>query len=260
LEAEHLDPPVAKGDLLALSDCDIVKSLNGKTFNDLPASLQIRLKRAFIRVEVIRKATDSHFKYHMFKRLNTGGEVLSDQQLRNCTIRMLSSQFPDFIVAMSKVDSFQVCTEALTQARLLSAVDQELVLRFFALKNRRGAFKHDVSEFLTEYMEDVADSDKDEPFDYAVEEANFKKTFLILQRSLAEKSFAFRNKAANDLAAGFSIYHYEAVTMALQAVIDKLNPDDPAQMDLVRNTLIAIKLDDGFAQRRLAVEKIRQVC
>jgi hypothetical protein len=29
---------------------------------------------------------------------------------------------------------------------------------------------------------------------------------------------------------------------------------------LVRNTLIAIKLDDGFAQRRLAVEKIRQVC
>jgi hypothetical protein len=89
LEAEHLDPPVAKGDLLALSDCDIVKSLNGKTFNDLPASLQIRLKRAFIRVEVIRKATDSHFKYHMFKRLNTGGEVLSDQQLRNCTIRML---------------------------------------------------------------------------------------------------------------------------------------------------------------------------
>lgn len=249
LKAEHLDPPVNKGDHLTLSDCDIVKSLNGRKFADLPASLQIRLKRAFIRVEVVRKGTDSHFKYHMFKRLNTGGEGLSEQQLRNCAIRMLSSEFPDFIVNMSKVDVFQTCTEALTQARLLSAVDQELVLRFFALKNRRAAFKHDVSEFLTEYMEDVADAAKDEAFDYAIEEANFRKTFLVLQRTLAEKSFAFRNKAGNDLASGFSIYHYEAVTMGLQSVLEKLNPDDQEQMQTLRNALIAIKLDDTFVQK-----------
>lgn len=246
LVAEHLDPQVREGDLLTLSDCDIIRSLNGKTFNDLPASLQIRLKRAFIRVEVVRKGTDSHFKYHMFKRLNTGGEGLSEQQVRNCAIRMLSSQFPDFIVDMSKVDVFQTCTEALTQARLLSAVDQELVLRFFALKNRRAAFKHEVSEFLTEYMEDVADPDKPEPFDYVAEEVAFRKTFTILQRALAEKSFAFRNKAGNDLAAGFSILHYEAVTMGLQAVIAKLDPDDLTQMSTLRDTLTEIKLDDDF--------------
>ncbi|WFU33162.1 DUF262 domain-containing protein [Bradyrhizobium brasilense] len=249
LKAEHLDPPVAKGDFLTLTDCDIVKSLNGKKFSDLPASLQIRLKRAFIRVEVVRKGTDSHFKYHMFKRLNTGGEGLSEQQLRNCAIRMLSSQFPDFIVNMSKVEVFQTCTEALTQARVLSAVDQELVLRFFALKNRRASFKHDVSEFLTEYMEDVADPENDLSFDYVAEEANFRKTFLVLQRTLAEKSFAFRNKAGNDLAAGFSIYHYEAVTMALQAVIEKLDPDNQAQMQTLRDALIAIKLDNTFVQK-----------
>lgn len=249
LAAEHLDPPVKKGDLLTLTDCDIVRSLNGKTFNDLPASLQIRLKRAFIRVEVVRKGTDSHFKYHMFKRLNTGGEGLSEQQVRNCAIRMLSSEFPDFIVNMSKVDVFQACTEALTQARLLSAVDQELVLRFFAMKNRRAAFKHEVSEFLTEYMEDVADPDKPEPFDYKIEEASFRKTFTVLQRTLADKSFAFRNKAGNDLAAGFSILHYEAVTMGLQPVIQKLNADDAGQMATLRDTLTAIKLDGDFVSK-----------
>src|SRR6266550_5438157 len=142
------------------------------------------LKRAFIRVEIVRKGSDPHFKYHMFKRLNTGGELLSEQQVRNSTIRMLSSDFPEFLIAMSKVDAFLDCTEYLTQERLITAFDQELVLRFFALKNRRDKFKHEVSDFLTEYMEDIADPSKPYAFDYQNEAAVFRKTFLILQRAL----------------------------------------------------------------------------
>ena len=166
LEAQHLDPPVKLGEKLELVDCDIVKELNGLTFDNLDVGLQIRLKRAFIRVEIVRKGSDPHFKYHMFKRLNTGGELLSEQQVRNSTIRMLSSQFPDFIIAMSKIEPFLDCTEYLTQERLITGFDQELVLRFFALKNRRDRFKHEVSDFLTEYMENIADQKISESFDY----------------------------------------------------------------------------------------------
>jgi hypothetical protein len=36
-----------------LADCDIVEELNGLSHNNLPTSMQIRLKRHFIRVEVI---------------------------------------------------------------------------------------------------------------------------------------------------------------------------------------------------------------
>jgi hypothetical protein len=248
LEALHLDPPIEKGQKLVLVDCDIVKALNGRNFDDLPASLQIRLKRAFIRVEVVRKGTDPHFKYHMFKRLNTGGEGLSEQQIRNCAIRMLSNEFPDFIVKLSGEENFAICTEALTQARVLSAVDQELVLRFFALKNRRNRFKHEVSDFLTEYMEDIADPEKPEQFQYAAEEAIFVKAFTILKNTLADKSFAFRNKAGTALAAGFSMYHFEAVTIGLLAVIDKLNPADAAQMDALRAVLTEIKLNPDFVR------------
>jgi uncharacterized protein with ParB-like and HNH nuclease domain len=89
LEATHLDPPIRLGEKLVLKDCDIVKELNGKTFDDLGTALQIRLKRAFVRVEVVRKGSNPHFKYYMFKRLNTGGQLLTEQQIRNCTIRLL---------------------------------------------------------------------------------------------------------------------------------------------------------------------------
>jgi hypothetical protein len=248
LSAPHLDPPVVPGEFLVLSDCDIVPALNGLTFNDFPTALQIRLKRAFIRVEVVRKETDPRFKYHMFKRLNTGGELLSAQQLRNCTIRLLDSVFPDFIIRMSEVDDFEECTNKMTPARKLSAFDQELVLRFFALKNRRARFKHEVTDFLTEYMEEVADPLEAETFDYEVEEAVFRRTFAALRRALGDMAFAIAYKTRDKLTAGFGAYHYEAITIGLQPVLDRLDLDDGGVIERLRETLTAIKLDPVFIE------------
>src|ERR1700686_455173 len=93
LEAPELNLPIREGDTLILEECDIVSDLNSKTYDDLPSPLQIRLKRSFLGVQVIRKETDRRFRYYMFKRLNTGGEPLSSQEVRNCTIRLLGSRF-----------------------------------------------------------------------------------------------------------------------------------------------------------------------
>jgi len=218
------------------------------TFDELPSALQIRLKRAFIRVEVIRKGSDPRFRYHMFKRLNTGGAGLSPQQIRNCAVRMLSNEFPDFIVELSKHDAFQTCTEGLTIERILAAVNEELVLRFFALKNARSLFKHDVSDFLTEYMEQVADPDNARGFDYAAEREVFEKTFGLLNRALGDKAFAFRNKVGNDLAAGFSIYHFEAISIGLQAVLDRIDYDNAADVEKLEAVLRQVKLSDDFVR------------
>ena len=58
LEADHLETPLKKGEKLVFVDCDIIPDLNGKTYDDLSTSLQIRLKRSFVRVEVVRKSSD----------------------------------------------------------------------------------------------------------------------------------------------------------------------------------------------------------
>ena len=63
---------------LTLNECDIVGDLNGLTFKTLPRPLEIKLKRNFVRVEVLRKESDARLRYYMFKRLNTGGEPLQD--------------------------------------------------------------------------------------------------------------------------------------------------------------------------------------
>ncbi len=246
LVAPHLQPPVNRGEMLVLSDCDIVTELNGRTYNDLGTALQIRLKRAFVRVEVVRKGSDARFKYYMFKRLNTGGQLLSDQQIRNCTIRLLDPKFNDLIIELSKNEHFVACCETLTQERTLAAFDQELVLRFFALKNDRPRFKHDVSDFLTEYMEQISDPERHSDFDYSQESQRFQRTFHVLHVTLGERAFAYANPQHTKITKGFSVYHYEAFTLGLQTQLYKLDPANGTQMALLAEVLTNIKLDEEF--------------
>jgi hypothetical protein len=248
LQAGHLEPPVVLGEKLRLVDCDIVTSLNGLTWDDLGTALQIRLKRSFIRVEVVRKGSDPRFKYYMFKRLNTGGELLSDQQLRNCTIRLLDPTFNDFIIELSGTDDFGSCTEPLTDERRNAAYDQELVLRFFAFKNNRESFRHDVKDFLTEYMESVSEPDEQRraAFDYDSQREAFKKTFEILNQTLGERAFSYPNRQRTDLTRSFSVYHFEAFTIGLQSRLDVINPQDENVIVRLREILRQIKFDQEF--------------
>ncbi|XAE54562.1 DUF262 domain-containing protein [Termitidicoccus mucosus] len=246
LNAPHLDPKVEVGDKLVLADCDIVNELNGKTWDDLGTSLQIKLKRAFVGVEVVRKGSDARFKYHMFKRLNTGGQVLSSQQVRNCTIRLLDGTFNDFIIELSKDTNFSLSIETITSERRLSAFDQELILRFFSLKNNRAAFKHDVSDFMTEYMEQVADSESGLTFDYNAERLIFTKTFSIFAQTLGPLSFTYASATRGSITKGFSVYHFEAFSIGIQEVLDKIDISNVDLMAALKQKFTEIKLDSEF--------------
>jgi hypothetical protein len=246
LTADQLDPPVVKGEKLVLTDCDIVDELNGKTFDDLGTALQIKLKRAFIRVEVVRKGSDARFKYHMFKRLNSGGEALTPQQLRNCSIRLLSPTFIEFIKELKLCEHFQTCISILNNERILDAFDEELILRFFALRNNRAGFKHDISDFLTEYMEGVSDPKSTLPFNYVTEKDAFKKTFSILATTLRDEAFALANRKTRRLTKGFGVLQFEAITIGLQTHLEWLDPTDENLMNRLERRLRELKLEEAF--------------
>ncbi len=249
LEAQHLRPPVQLGEKLVLQDCDIVKTLNGKTYEDLGTALQIKLKRSFVRVEVVRKGSNPRFKYYMFKRLNTGGTPLTAQQLRNCTIRLLDPTFNDFIIRLADENQdFKTCISTISEEQAYSAYDKELVLRFFALKNWLPKFKHDVSDFMTEYMEAVADPESAEGFDYTKEEKAFSRTFAILAATLEDRAFSRANPTRTDLIRAFGVYHYEAFTIGLQPFLDKLDISTAEGINKVKGLLTGIKMDAAFVE------------
>ena len=235
---------------MTLSGCDICEGLNGLKYETLPKTLLIRLKRSFIRVEVIRKESDPRLRYHMFKRLNTGGEMLSHQEIRNCTIRLLSPKFNEFIIKLSKNIDFQKCIRNISKAKKMAKYDQELVLRYFAFKNNIDSYSHDINPFLTEYLEKVS---LDDTFDYEREEELFNLTFKVLASTLGEKSFSpvADKKVPHEerkLARKFAIYHFEAVALCITSNLEKLKKifDDDTLRKKLEKTLVLAKTDNTF--------------
>ncbi|MBU7008722.1 DUF262 domain-containing protein [Phosphitispora fastidiosa] len=207
----------------ALSGCDIIPELNGKRFDDLPASMKIKAKRSFVRMDVLRKGINPQLKYHMFKRLNTGGEKLSYQELRNCSIRLIDNKFIDFINDLASNADFLQTLAYVSKNQKKKKFAEELVLRFFALKNKFSSFSHNVDSFLTEYMEEISMGDTlHEPkFNYFKEKEVFENTFRILNNSLGKEAFAVYKNNSQKLS-GFNVYQYEAITTGMQSIYEEL--------------------------------------
>lgn len=207
------------GNYLRLQGCDIVPDLNGLTFNELPKALQIKIKRSFVRMEVIKKESEPTLKYHMFKRLNTGGELLSAQEIRNCTIRLLGSQGMDFLEECSKNNDFITVIKRIGEERFKTRYDQELVLRFFAIKNDIENYRYPVTEYLTRFLEKITTGDIE--FDYDKERQIFNDTFEFIKTQFGEDAFsgkrnsgAFRNE--------FILYYFDGIAVPLASLIDRI--------------------------------------
>lgn len=248
LEAPHRG--IKKGDFLILEDCDIVRELNGLTYADVPVAFQIRLKRHTIRAEVIRRESDKRLRYHMFKRLNTGGEQLSDQEIRNCTIRLLDNGFNQFIIGLSKEEDFVECISAVGKDRIDEKYDQELALRFFTFKNWGPRYVKEVGIFLTQYLEAVTDKEiSGLQFDEAAERAIFLKTFRILRQAMGHQAFAqIMQRKNSESTYPFTAYQFESFALGIQPHLDKLDPENPTQMEKLRELCWSIKRDPLFQE------------
>ena len=230
---------------LMLQGCDIVTELNGFRCDDLPLPIRLKLKRSPVRVTIIKKQSHHGLRYEMFKRLNTGGSALSEQEIRNCTARLIGGngiRFYAFLKDMNADVNFVATTAAMSQADKDKKGDEELVLRFFALKNGQELFQGSVSDWLTKYMEDVTLNDR--PFDYDSERRAFERVFRVLNRALAEAAFV-RFKEDKPIGALAPAY-FEGISMAVHrniVVAENLEPDELAarlanarqQDDFLRN-------------------------
>lgn len=247
LPDETRDVEIRKGTMLRLQGCDIVPELNGFQFNDLPTTLQYRVRRATLRVEVVREESNPRFAYYMFKRLNTGGELLSQHEIRNCSIRLLGASLLDFINRLSEDVGFQACIEDITDEYRKRMGKQELVLRFLAFKNNLGEFVHEIHDFMTDFMERVTDTGATNyiPFDYQAEEHMFRRTFQVLAETLGTRAFC--RWANGSYSGGFSMGHFEAFSLGMAKVIN----DIPSKLTPKLQKRITDAMDEAKQDNKL---------
>lgn len=224
---------------LILSGCDIVPALNGMAFEYLPKTLQIKIKRSFVRMEVIKKESEPSLKYHMFKRLNTGGELLSAQEIRNCTVRLLNSKALDFLDECSNNNNFKDVISKIGGESFKTKYDQELVLRFFAIKNDLQSYKYPVTEYFTKYLENITTGKTG--FDYNKEKKIFDDTFYIINQALGSSAFSSKTKTNNEKN-DFVLYYFDGISVALGNLVERLGSFD--KFEQLKEVISKIKYGD----------------
>lgn len=152
-------------EVLVLKDLQFLKSLNGKTFDDLENNFDFneyktQFENQTIRTVVIKNWPNEKFLYAVFLRLNTGSKKLSPQELRQA---LHPGEFLDFLdeeTAKSEVFK-KLLRNTKPDARMR---DVELALRYFAFKHNISDFRGNLKEFLDDTCEKLNDSwqyDKD---------------------------------------------------------------------------------------------------
>jgi hypothetical protein len=206
---------------LTLEATKYLPSLGGKRWEDeahpdqcLTPAQRLLIKRAKIDVSIILKESDDAAKYELFQRLNTGGSMLSDQEVRNSILVMLNRRLYNWMKELSRDQGFVNCV-GLSDRAIEEQYDMELVLRFIVFRTLPpSALSNlgDLGDFLTDQATALAEN---KAFDYAAEEAAFRETFALLSEQLASDAFRRYDSQRQRFVGGFSVSAFEAVAIGM---------------------------------------------
>jgi hypothetical protein len=205
---------------LTLEDTKLLPSLGGKVWTDVDSGKSLTddqqrfIKRAKLDIKIILRESHQSSKYELFRRLNTGGSFLSDQELRSCFLVGVNRDFFKWISELAKWPPFQACLP-LTENQKEEQYDVELVVRFivFRTMSEKGLVAIDeLGEFITDKAIELA---QDNSFDKGEEEKAFKTVFGLLADGLESDSFRKYDADRNSFVGAFLISAFEVIALGL---------------------------------------------
>jgi hypothetical protein len=110
---------------LALTGLEFLKELRGRKYGKIGRTFQRRIAELSVTTYLIGPGTPSNVKYSVFRRINTGGLTLNNQEIRHAMARPREREFLNSLSA----DEHLIKTMGDQSKRMQS---HELVLRFVA--------------------------------------------------------------------------------------------------------------------------------
>ena len=192
-----------------------------KLFDDLQEEDQRRFKNAVLRAFVVQQLNpeDDTSMYHIFERLNTGGTLLANQEIRNCVYHGTFSSFLDEINGLPNWRKILGKQEPDTRKK-----DVELILRFLAMREIK-TYRSPMKEFLSRFMRKNQRASKP-----ALRSSRklFTRTCKVVVAHLGEKPFHVR--------AGLNAAVFDAVMHAFSNHLDNIPEDvDERYQKLIRD-------------------------
>ncbi len=142
---------------LVLRGLEYLQQFEGKTFEQLPRDMQRRVEEAQVFAHLIMPGAPPELRFHIFKRINTGGLVLSSQEIRHALYGHGAGGASTFLRELAESDEFLAATGgAVSPERML---DLEFALRFaaFSITPYRDYRGKGMDDFLNRHMAILSD-------------------------------------------------------------------------------------------------------
>ena len=160
----------------------VSNDFNDRSYNTLTPESQRYLNDSIIHATIFQQIepdNDRSSVYSVFERLNTGGTQLSSQELRACVYR---GPLNDMLSEMAGNPHW--CN--LYGAKSFRKKDEEIILRFLALRYRRQGYERPMKQFLNNFMQEYR-----HPDDNCIREfwMNFERTVEAAATILTSRAF-----------------------------------------------------------------------
>jgi len=121
-----------------------------KTFAEFDEPDQRKLKNSVLRAFIVQQLDphDDTSVYHIFERLNTGGTLLTNQEVRNC---VYGGKFNDLLNELNTNGDWRAILGRTKEDSRQK--DKELMLRFFAMQGENlKKYEKPLKDFLNKFM------------------------------------------------------------------------------------------------------------
>jgi hypothetical protein len=136
---------------LVLNKLEFLDQFNDCNYDNLPRELQRRIKTTPLTIYVVEKGTPDEVKFNIFKRINTGGLILTPQEIRHA----LNQGIPaTFVAELANIDVFKKATCEIIKSDRME--DRDFVTRFvsFYLTPYQD-YEPDLDSFMTKGMKAI---------------------------------------------------------------------------------------------------------
>lgn len=165
-----------------------LKDFNGCTFDDLPRQYVRRIKETTLVAYTVEKGTPDEIVFNIFQRINTGGIILSPQEIRQALYQGNSTIL---IEKLAQCNEFLEATEHAIRSNRMQ--DREYITRFIAFTELdfKKEYKGNIDEYLIKAMRLVNNYSEDE---LQRIEKRFKRTMNYCTEVFGNYAFRKYNK------------------------------------------------------------------
>jgi hypothetical protein len=226
----------------ALTGVQVLTEFARKRFHQLPPREQRFLERRTMRAVVISPDSHPNMKFEVFSRLNTGAVALNAQEIRNA---LYGGSLNRLLRELARTEGFRHCIGTPNPRRRF--VDEELALRFFAVREGLRTYRPPLTRFMNQYMGKYRNARRDALHS---RQELFEQTMERIAETLGDGAFRVTDSAGRPIENAVNRALFEAQAVAFSWTTTR---PTTARKRAARRHLARLYEDDDFnASIRLA--------